>query len=261
MSRLKVGVLALSISKEISEKLFLRTVSNFRSQNCEIIPILIAQGFDISEKSSEVKIIEDSSQIGKPISVVRDYFTKMVLENFDLDYILFVDDDVNFKEGSGDVFAKYLNEIINDPSIGLVNFKESKKKVPLKEVNPAGVYVRSGILIPCKVLREIENNFWGGLDECIYYEECILALNIYLRGRKTLLGGLPILHRSRRDGLGKTIERYENFDSIKGGRQILYSKGLICLKTDSEGYLDYRSKPSLSQTTLDLHRKESGRYV
>lgn len=269
-----ITILALSINKDILESHFINTFKyiedNIPKYENEFLinGVVYTQGFDQPKVFDHCKFVRDDTVYnqGYSISEVRDYFTDKIAYNPPHpDYIFHCDDDFKFGPRS-------LECIIND-----VRYMESCKDVGLScmhyhkggpdsdnywyNFNPSRVATRSGILFKVSAY-----DGWGGENKVRYFEECVLATKIYLKGYRVVHSVSDIIHKTKPTGLGLSLERKYGKNNIPdSGRKILCDKGyLIPSKgTNEEGHTYYRYDVPLktSELTEDTHFKNNLKLV
>lgn len=247
-------ILALSINEQTLRSKLLD--SSYNITNYRIV--VITQGFTVEDfYGPNVDFIRDDKFVNlkRPISEIREYFTKLVGEKYNPEYFLFIDDDFKFRDMSELCIDYALNFMNDSPTVGLINFKMNcpdklPKSYSFEDINPTFVYMRGGILVRGRAYCG-----WGGEDHVIYYEESYLATLVYLSGYEVMSGYTDVVHRTVRSGLGKSMEeKYkDNFNQMNGGRQCLHRRGYIIPQLDKEGSPNYRVPCKLSDFTLKSH--------
>lgn len=265
----KLTIVALSVNEDILESKLMKTYHHVYDELKDKISfqlIVYAQGFDYSfEIPKGVTVVRDDSQLGKPISAVRNYFTGKVLVSFPSEYVLFIDDDFKFRPSSGLDISYNLNYMDSFKNVGLVNFKMTNKDCSnlevYQEINPSFVYMRGGILVRTSAYHGwdlTERDF----SPCKYYEESILASKIYFQGYKICSSSTHTVHRTMSSGLGKSIEReYEGHeeDLTQGGRQQLCDIGWF-VPSMKNGKPNYRVPCKVTKYLKSCHEKGKGKF-
>lgn len=259
----KVLMIALSIDEEtlIPYEDSLEKMAIKSEFDCELNVVIFTQGFGSSCDSEtnylKIKYVRDDTVYNKgcAISEIREYFTKKALDLYpDSEFIFFTDDDFRFQDKSRYYLDKSVNEMVNNPLIGLINFKRSNKEYRLETISPTFVYTRGGILI-----RREAYNGWSlyDLPKCTYYEEAILATKIYYNGYDIYSTSIDIINYTKRSGLGSTIKmQYKGREEelTTGGQQQLVSAGLTEYKLKKDGSPNYAVVTKLSPSCIKIHR-------
>lgn len=268
-----IGVLALSVNLDTFRTHYFATCENFLQANVLandddifVEGLVYTQGYDWPLSRTGLRIIRDDTMYNKgySISEIRDYFTKKAFDEYGYDYILFADDDFKFGPRSGECILRDFDLMEDHRDVGITNFHYNIKLDcesyfgEYYDFNPSRVCTRSGIFV-----RRDAYVTWGGKDKVIYYEECVLACEAYMRGYRVVHSIADIIHITKRTGLGKTMEReYEdNFDEMVGGRQVMCRRGYFVPATNHKGFPDYRKPCKISPIAQHRHDVNHERIV
>lgn len=229
---------ALSVNKEVLDDLFIKSyqqwIKTSKYYNSDKVKaVVVTQGFD-HDPADDITIVRDDTFVGssKAISDIRNYLTDKHALIYHTDYIYFCDDDFKFRSESMRSVYQDMTYMDNNLFVGMTNLHIRKggppdideEEFPYYDYNPSQVSTRSGILVKTKAYDTY--NMWG--DDVRYFEECVLATKIYLKGYSVVHSYSDVVHRTKTTGLGRSQEiQYGKNFIPRNGRRVLVDQGIL----------------------------------
>lgn len=247
-----MNFLVLSIDYNVIINKF---VQSYLDNKFDMRAVLIVQGFSedqveyIKSLSPNFVVISDDNMYNKgySISEIRDYFISKYYDLLD-DYVLIVDDDINYKHNSLRIIKGCLRSISKPNSdIGLINLVATYKNVSdiyISDANIPTVGTKSGILIRKSLLSSNypTTDNYGSYYKILYAEEPYLATKIYCKGYRVCTCKICSYNKSFNGGLtAKVLDKYGTWypADLRTGNNVLGELGLIntSIKSSKGGIL------------------------